>query len=145
MTVQVLYHFDRVFTGCDAWCSWTLPDRVHKRILAVTGTKSVRFAPKYHLNRQVSCQITLNQVFTAACDPWWNTSSARFMVGRNGTVFSIQERDKDGKGQRGFACNNYGSCSYGIICITIMPGCENVIYRTLSELNESFILYTTSA
>ena len=67
--VRVLYHFDRPFMGCDVWCSWTLPDRVHKWILAVTGTKSVRFAPKYYLNRQVSHQITLNQVFTAACDP----------------------------------------------------------------------------
>ena len=54
---HILYHFDWLFTGCDTWCSWTLPDRVHKQILAVTGTKSVRFAPKYYLNRQVSCKL----------------------------------------------------------------------------------------
>ena len=76
ITRDIVAYYCTILTDC----SWTLPDRVHKRILTVTGTKSVRFAPKYYLNRQVSHQITLNQVFTAACDPWWNTSSARFTV-----------------------------------------------------------------
>ena len=26
--LRVLYHFDQVFTGCDAGCPWTLPDTV---------------------------------------------------------------------------------------------------------------------
>jgi hypothetical protein len=54
----ILYHFNWVFTGCDTWCLWTLPGRVHRQILAVTGTKSFCFMPKYCLNRQVSGQIT---------------------------------------------------------------------------------------
>ena len=55
-----LYHFDRAFTGCDTWCSWTLSGSVHmhRRNFGITHTKSVHFAPIYCLNRQASRKIT---------------------------------------------------------------------------------------
>jgi hypothetical protein len=42
-TWDILYHFDQVFTVCDAWCPWTLEDSVRKQNLPVTGTETVHF------------------------------------------------------------------------------------------------------
>jgi hypothetical protein len=65
-TISILYHFDQLFTGCDAWHREHYQTVFTSQILGQNG-------PKLHKNRH-------RQVFMAACDPWWNTWSVQFKV-----------------------------------------------------------------
>ena len=77
---DVLYHFNQLFTGCDMWCLWTLPDGVHKPNFGCDRHENHSFVskmdqngPKFHKNQH-------RQVCMAVCDLWWNTWSAQFKV-----------------------------------------------------------------
>ena len=65
--LRVLYHFDQVFTGCDAH------EHYQTQYLSVTGTQTVHFEAKFGLNHPVGrvvAQNRPNQVFMTASDPW---------------------------------------------------------------------------
>jgi hypothetical protein len=48
-SICILYHFDQVFTGCDAWGSWIHRCTVHKQMWCVTLPKNVH---TYHHSSQ---------------------------------------------------------------------------------------------
>ena len=94
--VQVLlYHFDRVFTGCDAWRSWTLPSKVHGRNLAWWVIKNRSFWAK-NVNRPQNYKIvSLSWSSQLAMTPdeipgtfiSGSPVTHDWTIGRNGTVF----------------------------------------------------------
>jgi hypothetical protein len=76
----VLYHFDRVFTGCDVWPSWTLPATVHKRKFGVTEAQYTHFLGENSWQVKILSESDLNMMFTDLRDPSRNTSSVQFKV-----------------------------------------------------------------
>jgi hypothetical protein len=76
----VLYHFDRVFTGCDVWPSWTLPATVHKQKFGVTEARYTHFLGENCLQGKILSESDLNMMFTGLRDPPRNTPSVQFKV-----------------------------------------------------------------
>jgi hypothetical protein len=72
--LQILYQFDRRFTGCDAWRSWTL----WRKILIWRDPDRFIFTPKL-AGRPQKNQWTLYVVmFMDACDPLRIVSGVQF-------------------------------------------------------------------
>jgi len=80
LTNPVLYYSDQLFTGCDAWRSWTLPATVHKWLWLVTLPKSVHTRQSSQQPPPLVLTTQVSQLFVVGT--WCATNCAKMASDR---------------------------------------------------------------